>query len=125
MHLNRLRSIWLGTKFPVLESMESLACTIAPWRQPVGSRQRSSLQAPGDDIPCISNAGLAKFKFRRGKKHRLGIITAGASALHIFSIDGHTLTVNANDFVPVVPYKTQCKCGAYHSCGGIRCAEGA
>jgi hypothetical protein len=24
-------------------------------------------------------------------------------------VDGHNLTVIANDFVPVVPYKTQCK----------------
>ncbi|KAG7287764.1 hypothetical protein NEMBOFW57_007279 [Staphylotrichum longicolle] len=66
-----------------------------------------SLKAPGDDTPCISNAGLAKFKFQRGKKHRLRIINAGASALHTFSVDGHNLTVIANDFVPVVPYNTQ------------------
>ena len=77
-----------------------------------------SLKAAGDDTPCISNAGLAKFKFKQGKKHRLRLINAGASALHTFSVDGHNLTVIANDFVPVVPYQAQCKflgVGSIHS----------
>ncbi len=68
-----------------------------------------SLKAAGDNTPCISNAGLAKFKFKQGKKHRLRLINAGASALQTFSVDGHNLTVIANDFVPVVPYQAQCK----------------
>ena len=55
---------------------------------------------------CIPNAGLSKFTFQTGKTHRLRLINAGAEGTQMFSIDGHELTVIANDFVPVVPYKT-------------------
>lgn len=67
-----------------------------------------SLKLAGDNTPCISDAGLAKFKFQRGKKHLLRIVNSGASAFQTFSVDGHNLTVIANDFVPIVPYQTQC-----------------
>ncbi|EKD15631.1 uncharacterized protein L3040_006021 [Drepanopeziza brunnea f. sp. 'multigermtubi'] len=60
----------------------------------------------GDNSPCTSNAGISKFKFTTGKTHRLRLINAGADALQRFSIDGHQMTVIANDFVPVQPYKT-------------------
>ncbi|KAF7557463.1 hypothetical protein G7Z17_g672 [Cylindrodendrum hubeiense] len=63
---------------------------------------------PADDTtPCNSQAGLSKFKFTRGKTHRLRLINTGAEALQRFSIDGHNLTVIANDFVQVKPYDTQ------------------
>ena len=55
---------------------------------------------------CTPNAGLAKFKFTAGLKHRLRLINAGAEGIQKFSIDGHTLTVMAIDFVPVQPYTT-------------------
>ena len=55
---------------------------------------------------CIPNAGLSKFKFQSGKTHRLRLINAGAEGTQMFSIDGHNLTVIANDFVPIVPYTT-------------------
>lgn len=55
---------------------------------------------------CTPNAGIAKFKFQGGKKHRLRLINAGAEALQRFTIDDHEMTVMANDFVPVKPYKT-------------------
>lgn len=55
---------------------------------------------------CTSNAGLAKFKFQTGKKHRLRLINAGAAGNQAFSIDGHIMTVIANDFVPIKPYDT-------------------
>ncbi len=55
---------------------------------------------------CLPNAPISKFAFKKGKVHRLRLINAGAEALQRFSIDGHTMTVIANDFVPVVPYKT-------------------
>ncbi|KAL2021622.1 hypothetical protein VTK56DRAFT_6975 [Thermocarpiscus australiensis] len=66
-----------------------------------------SLKDPGDNTPCRSDAGLATFKFQRGKKHLLRIVNAGSSALQTFSIDGHNMTVIANDFGPVVPYQVQ------------------
>jgi FtsP/CotA-like multicopper oxidase with cupredoxin domain len=66
-----------------------------------------STKAPGDTTPCVSNAGLAKFKFQTGKTHRLRLINSGSEGVQRFSIDGHTLTVIANDFVPIQPYDTK------------------
>jgi FtsP/CotA-like multicopper oxidase with cupredoxin domain len=57
-------------------------------------------------LPCEPNAGISKFKFQSGKKHLLRLINAGAEGMQKFSIDGHTLTVVAIDFVPVEPYTT-------------------
>ena len=58
-------------------------------------------------IPGTPNAGLSKFKFRTGKTHRLRLINAGAEGIQRFTIDHHTMTVMANDFVPVRPYDTK------------------
>ncbi|KAL9128562.1 MAG: hypothetical protein Q9175_007502 [Cornicularia normoerica] len=55
---------------------------------------------------CTSNAGLSKFKFHSGKRHRLRLINSGAEGIQRFTIDGHNMTIFANDFVPVVPYTT-------------------
>ena len=55
---------------------------------------------------CTPNAGIAKFKFTAGKTHRLRLINAGAEGIQRFTIDNHTMTVIANDFVPVQPYQT-------------------
>ena len=55
---------------------------------------------------CTPNAGLSKFKFTSGKKHRLRLINGGSEGLQRFTIDGLTMTVIANDFVPVQPYNT-------------------
>ncbi len=60
-----------------------------------------------DNTPCTDNAGLSKFRFQSGRTHRLRLINSGAEGLQRFSIDGHTLTVIANDFVPVRPYDTK------------------
>ncbi|KAK3951656.1 multicopper oxidase-domain-containing protein [Pseudoneurospora amorphoporcata] len=60
--------------------------------------------AAGDKTPCTPNAGIAKFKFQTGKTHRLRLVNSGADGVQRFSIDGHTMTVIANDFVPVKPY---------------------
>ena len=57
-------------------------------------------------LPCTPNAGLAKFKFVAGKTHRLRLINGAAEAIMRFSIDNHTMTVMANDFVPIKPYTT-------------------
>ncbi|KAI5821255.1 multicopper oxidase-domain-containing protein [Pyronema omphalodes] len=56
------------------------------------------------NLTCTPNAGISKFKFTPGKKHRLRIINAGAEGQQKFSIDEHNLTVIAHDFVPVEPY---------------------
>jgi len=63
-----------------------------------------STVAVGDTTPCNSNAGISKFVLTTGKTHLLRIINAGAEGLQRFSIDGHRLTVIANDFVPIVSF---------------------
>ena len=65
-----------------------------------------SKSATDDETPCNSLAGISKFKFKRGKTHRLRLVNAGCEALQRFSIDGHKMTVIANDFVTVEPYET-------------------
>ncbi|OCL14289.1 laccase-like multicopper oxidase [Glonium stellatum] len=57
-------------------------------------------------LPCTPNAGISKFKFESGKKHLVRLVNTGAEGIQKFSIDNHTLTVIANDFVPIVPYTT-------------------
>ncbi|KAL1626177.1 hypothetical protein SLS54_003011 [Diplodia seriata] len=59
-----------------------------------------------DGTPCVANAGLAKFNFTKGATHRLRLINAGAASVQHFTIDGHEMTVIANDFVPIEPYQT-------------------
>jgi FtsP/CotA-like multicopper oxidase with cupredoxin domain len=63
--------------------------------------------AANDTTKCTDNAGVTNFRFTPGKVHRLRLINAGAEGMQKFSIDGHNLTVIANDFVPIVPYETQ------------------
>ena len=57
-------------------------------------------------LACTANAGISKFSFTSGKKHRLRLIGASGEGMQKFSIDGHNLTVIANDFVPLKPYTT-------------------
>ncbi|KAF7561386.1 hypothetical protein G7046_g2763 [Stylonectria norvegica] len=66
-----------------------------------------SSRPKADSTSCNNNAGVAKFKFQRGKTHRLRLINAGAEAIQRFSIDDHTMTVIANDFVQLEPYETR------------------
>src|SRR4051812_621837 len=62
--------------------------------------------AAGGKTKCTNNAGISKFKFTTGKTHRLRLINAGAEGIQRFSIDGHDMTVIANDFVPIVSSST-------------------
>ena len=55
---------------------------------------------------CHENAGLPKFQVKKGKKYRLRLINTSAEAAQKFTIDGHNMTVFANDFVPIKPYTT-------------------
>ncbi|SLM35034.1 multicopper like protein [Lasallia pustulata] len=59
-----------------------------------------------DNGTCTNNAGLSTFKFTSGKRIRLRLINSSAAAIQKFSIDNHTMTVIANDFVPIEPYNT-------------------
>ncbi|MCJ1354255.1 MAG: hypothetical protein MMC33_004242 [Icmadophila ericetorum] len=64
----------------------------------------AAVTVPG--ASCVPNAGLSKFRFQTGKVHRLRLINAGAEGIQRFTIDGHNMTVIANDFVPIKPYQT-------------------
>lgn len=57
-------------------------------------------------LPCQEEAGISKFKFESGKKHRLRLINAGTEGTLKFSIDGHSLSIIAQDLIPVEPYST-------------------
>lgn len=57
-------------------------------------------------LECTPNAGISKFNFTSGKKHRLRLINTSAEAVLKFSIDGHNMTIFENDFVPIEPYTT-------------------
>ncbi|KAH8433918.1 uncharacterized protein LDX57_011554 [Aspergillus melleus] len=54
-----------------------------------------------------AGVGFARFNFTSGKKHRLRLLNTGSNANQKFSIDGHVMTVIANDFVPLEPYTTE------------------
>jgi FtsP/CotA-like multicopper oxidase with cupredoxin domain len=56
---------------------------------------------------CVPNVGLSKFKFTSGKTYLLQLINTGAEGLQKFTIDNHTMTIIANDFVPIRPYEAQ------------------
>ena len=60
-----------------------------------------------DNSTCTPNAGLSKFKFTSGESYRLRLVNTGAEGTQLFSIDNHTMTVIAYDFVPIVPYTTK------------------
>ncbi|KAI0011981.1 multicopper oxidase-domain-containing protein [Xylariaceae sp. FL0662B] len=66
-----------------------------------------STVAANDTTPCTDHAGLSKFKFQPGKTHRLRFINSGSEGAQRISIDGHNMTVIANDFVEVEPYDAQ------------------
>ncbi|KAF6232202.1 hypothetical protein HO173_009585 [Letharia columbiana] len=71
-----------------------------------GKMSLDCAQFPNKAEQCTSNAGLSKFQFHSGKRHRLRLINSGAEGIQRFTIDGHKMRVIANDFVPVEPYTT-------------------
>ncbi|KAF2233451.1 multicopper oxidase [Viridothelium virens] len=55
---------------------------------------------------CNTTAAYSRFRFYKGKKHRLRVMNTGGTANQKFTIDDHRLTVIANDYVPIIPYTT-------------------
>ena len=51
-------------------------------------------------LPCVQ-ADYARLNFTTGKRHRLRLVNMGSNAVQKFSIDGHTLEVISNDFMPM------------------------
>jgi FtsP/CotA-like multicopper oxidase with cupredoxin domain len=60
-----------------------------------------------DQHRCTPDAGFAKFRFQSGKRHRLRFINSGSEGVQHITIDGHNMTVMANDFVEIEPYETK------------------
>jgi FtsP/CotA-like multicopper oxidase with cupredoxin domain len=56
------------------------------------------------DAACLGTGKRFELTFEPGKKYRIGLVGTQADGHFRFSIDGHSLTVIANDLVPVVPY---------------------
>ncbi|MCJ1311797.1 hypothetical protein MMC25_005470 [Agyrium rufum] len=55
--------------------------------------------------PCPKSNPFSTFQFQTGKTHRFRLVNSGADGIQRVTIDGHTMTVIANDYVPVVPYE--------------------
>jgi FtsP/CotA-like multicopper oxidase with cupredoxin domain len=58
------------------------------------------------DSACRGTGKRNLINFAAGKKYRLRIIDAQIDSYMRFSVDGHNLTVIANDLVNIVPYTT-------------------
>lgn len=97
--------------------MTILETILAPGGSPIYFSDNNLIQGKGtlncSTLPvdqqanCTNDAPLAQFRFQSGKTHRLRLINSGSEAVQRFSIDEHTMTIIANDFVPVEPYDTK------------------
>ena len=58
------------------------------------------------DPNCVGEGEKFQLFFEAGKKYRLRVLNVAEEDWVQFSIDNHTLTVIATDFVPIVPYQT-------------------
>lgn len=58
-------------------------------------------------LNTFNDAGLKYTQtFEAGKTYRLRLVNLATAGHFQFSIDGHNLTVIANDLVPIVPFNT-------------------
>ncbi|CAG8224505.1 unnamed protein product [Penicillium salamii] len=53
---------------------------------------------------CVGGGKKFEMGFQQGKKYRIRLINVAIDSQFQFSIDGHSLTVISNDFVPIKPY---------------------
>lgn len=58
------------------------------------------------DANCVGGGKKWETTFVSGTKYLIRLVNSAVDAHMQFSIDGHTLTVIATDFVPIVPYTT-------------------
>ncbi|TVY44616.1 oxidoreductase [Lachnellula subtilissima] len=66
----------------------------------------SNCSTSSNATSCVDYSKMETFQFQPNKVHRLRLINAGADGIQRFAIDGHKMTIIANDFVPVVPYES-------------------
>ncbi|KAM7189733.1 laccase-2 [Rhypophila sp. PSN 637] len=62
-------------------------------------------QDPGNPS-CTSGGSKKEIIFTPGTKYRVRLVNVAIDGKFQFSIDGHSLTVIANDLVPIVPFTT-------------------
>ena len=101
---------WLSARFNSYHSLD-VGTNQGLWAQSsdntlINGRNNFNCSSVTDGTPCSNNAGLSSFRFEAGKTYKLRLINTGAEGLQKFSIDSHNLTVIANDYVPIQPYKT-------------------
>ncbi|TVY83578.1 Laccase-2 [Lachnellula suecica] len=58
------------------------------------------------DANCIGGGKKFEATFEAGKTYRFRLVNSAVDGHFDFSIDGHNLTIIANDLVPIVPYTT-------------------
>lgn len=73
----------------------------------MGTGNCTALNATKADPNCLSDGKKFELHFEQGKKYRLRLLNVAEEDWVQFSIDNHTLTVIAMDFVPIVPYQTK------------------
>lgn len=66
----------------------------------------NSCECDTSDPKCVGGGKKFEAVFVEGQKYRIRLINVGIDSHFEFAIDGHTLTVIANDLVPIVPYTT-------------------
>ena len=57
--------------------------------------------------PTGGNGVLSQIQFTAGKKHLIRLVNTGINNFLHVGIDQHTMTVVADDFIPIQPYSTQ------------------
>lgn len=105
-----LLSDWYHTEnFKIVEQVMGTPSAAPPFSDNnlINGKMNYNCSLVTDGQGCVSNPGLSKFRFHSGKKQRLRLINSGAEGIQRFTIDGHSMTVIANDFVPIVPYTTK------------------
>ena len=70
----------------------------------VGGVGRFPCENVTNGAPCTT-VPYASWKVEPGKTYRARFVNAGSSSFESISIDNHSMTVIANDFIPIQPYQ--------------------
>ena len=68
--------------------------------------QRQDALPVRKDQAGLQDGGLQTFTFISGQNHLLRLVNTGSNAIQKFAIDGHSMQVISNDFMPIEPYNT-------------------
>ncbi|RFU36304.1 hypothetical protein B7463_g105, partial [Scytalidium lignicola] len=93
--------------FPIVEAITGQSTVPNSDNNLINGKMNYDCSLVENGANCTPDAGVSKFKFHSGKTYRLRLINSGAEGLQKFTIDNHTMTVIANDFIPLKPYDTK------------------